>query len=54
VDELLDAVERRLAALAVEVDRLFAEEPVDVQVTAISMARDVRRSARALISLDGL
>src|SRR5262249_17935927 len=35
VDELLDAVQRRLAPLLVELGALLAEEPVDVRVAAV-------------------
>src|SRR5499426_4697284 len=35
VDELLDAVQRRLAPLAVELGRLLSEEPVDVGIATV-------------------
>src|SRR4029453_418757 len=35
VDELLDAVQRCLAALAIELGALLAEEPVDVGIAAV-------------------
>src|SRR5439155_10204750 len=35
VDELLDAMERRLAALLVELGTLLPEEPVDVGIAAV-------------------
>src|SRR5262245_24388623 len=35
VDELLDPVQRRLAALAIHLGRLLTEEPVDVGVASV-------------------
>ena len=42
VDELLDAVQERLALLAVQLARLLLEQPVDVGVAAVGVgaARD--------------
>src|SRR5206468_6369316 len=42
VDELLDAVQRRLAPLLVELGALLAEEPIDVRVAAVHV-RAARR-----------
>jgi len=37
VDELLDAMERRLAALAIQLARLFPEEPLDVEIAPVGI-----------------
>src|SRR5207247_9298385 len=42
VDELLDAVQCRLAPLLVELGALLAEEPIDVRVAAVNV-RAARR-----------
>src|SRR5438105_13773005 len=42
VDQLLDAVQRRLAPLLVELGALLAEEPIDVRIAAVHV-RAARR-----------
>src|SRR5438270_10364093 len=53
VDELLDAMQQRLALLGIDLDRLFAEEPVDVGIAAVgadAAGDDERLDARRRVA----